>query len=94
MIWVPGQSGVGGNEAAGALANRTAGTVFMEPEPFSGILRFVANEFILCWMRIEHTARWKGVACQRMSKMVLQDLDGSTSNRWLLRISFLWEAEI
>lgn len=53
MIWVPGQSGVGGNEAAGALANGAAATAFMESEPFFGLLRCVANELILCWMRIE-----------------------------------------
>lgn len=44
LIPVPGHSGIGGNEAAITLVKRPA--VFMGPEWFCEISRFVANQVI------------------------------------------------
>lgn len=62
---------ISGNEAADALANRVAGTVFTCPDPLCGTSRFAINQLVLCWMKTENTTR--GVAGQKMIMMVLQD---------------------
>jgi len=58
LIWVPGHSGVEGNERADELARLGSASTVYGPEPFIPIPQSLCNAALNDWMRTEHKRLW------------------------------------
>jgi hypothetical protein len=56
LIWVPGHSGICGNEIADELAGESYVHQVVEPEPALGVSRQIK-----CWLTNQHIALWQGL---------------------------------
>ena len=57
LIWVPGHSGICGNEIADELAGEGSVHQVVEPEPALD----VSGQKIKCWLTNQHIALWQGL---------------------------------
>jgi len=55
LLWVPGHSGVDGNEEADSLATQASYSDFIGPEPAIGITVTTVRSEIRSWTNKEHT---------------------------------------
>jgi hypothetical protein len=61
LFWVPGHSGIRGNEIADELAREGSAHHFVGPEPPVGVSRQCVRSKIQCWMNRQHLVRWRGL---------------------------------
>jgi len=61
LFWVPGHSGVRGNEIADELARKGSTNHFVGPEPAVGVSRQCIRRKIQCWLDRQHLVRWRGL---------------------------------
>ncbi|XP_077255623.1 uncharacterized protein LOC143893775 [Temnothorax americanus] len=59
LIWVPGHSGIKGNETADQLARAGSETRLLGPEPAVGIPYSLSRREIRGWLRNQHLDYWK-----------------------------------
>ncbi|XP_050311838.1 uncharacterized protein LOC126747328 [Anthonomus grandis grandis] len=79
ILWVPGHTGVQGNEEANILAKKGSGSQFVGPEPFCGIGK---NTYLYELTKMEDQLReslWDDHPGLRHSKMFLGTLDPKKS---------------
>ena len=58
LVWVPGHSGVEGNERADVLANTGSATLPDGPEPFLSIPESLGATALAEWVKERHAERW------------------------------------
>ncbi|XP_036138900.1 uncharacterized protein LOC118644432 [Monomorium pharaonis] len=78
LVWVPGHSGIEGNEIADLLAKEAAETRLVGPEPAVGISFCLGRRRIGSWLRDQHLEHWRkvtGVKC-RQAGALLGDCPG------------------
>uniref|UniRef100_A0A1B6IIS6 ribonuclease H n=1 Tax=Homalodisca liturata TaxID=320908 RepID=A0A1B6IIS6_9HEMI len=81
--WVPGHTGIGGNECADRLAKSGASMPYTGPEPSCGISKSAAYQSINKWSRKTHRLRWQSHQGQALGKRLLTD-SSSGFTRWLM----------
>jgi hypothetical protein len=61
LFWVPGHSGIRGNEIADDLAREGSAHHFVGSEPAVGVSRQCIRRKIQCWMNRQHLVGWRGL---------------------------------
>ena len=72
-MWVPGHSGIRGNETADQLAKAGAEAGFMGPEPAVGVPCCMGREMIRGWLRNQHLASWRSKEGCRQARALIGD---------------------
>src|SRR5262249_4360930 len=83
--WIPGHSGIKGNELADGLAKRGANESLTGPEPAMGISKTTVDGWLREWTKAQHAGHWSAVQGQRHSKRMLRLSENQT--KLLLRMS-------
>jgi hypothetical protein len=61
LFWVPGHSGIRGNEIADELTREGSIRHFVGPEPTVGVSRHSVKKKIQCWLHKQHMTLWQGL---------------------------------
>lgn len=78
IIWVPGHSGIAGNEQADILAKLGASRKLLGPEPAIGISKANCLLQLNKWVKVQHEQSWAATNTCRQTKMFLPRVN----NQW------------
>jgi hypothetical protein len=86
LFWVPGQTGVTGNEIADKLARDGSAQRFVGPEPVLGVSRQNIRRKMKSWIENKHVALWRGpCSTQRQARELIS---GPDLAMWARLLSF------
>ncbi|MBZ5796184.1 RNAse HI domain-containing protein, partial [Burkholderia contaminans] len=72
LTWVPGHTGIEGNEKADELARQGSSTPFTGAEPALGIPKSIVRGQIGEWVRNRQNEYWNSISRQRHGKMFIK----------------------
>ena len=79
VAWVPGHTGIKGNEVADQLAKAGSQSAFFGPEPVVGISTTVCRSLIRKWIERQHLQRWRDLRdCRQARELVDRPRSGFT----------------
>ena len=83
IIWIPGHSGIDGNEQSDQLAKEGSNMPYVGPEPVVGISSQAGKGAIKSWIRQQHGISWQSTNGCRQSKELIGGPNPKVSNSLL-----------
>ena len=84
LFWVPGHSGIQGNEKADELARQGSSASYLGPEPVLGIPKCMARSALKLWIREKQNVHWRNRQGHRHSKAFIQGPSSKTAKELLM----------
>lgn len=83
LVWIPGHSGIPGNERADSLAKKGAADNFTGPEPVLGISLNMAKNTIQGWMEQRVLQYWRDCPGMTHAKAFINGPSKKRTRQWL-----------
>ncbi len=83
LMWVPGHSGIDGNEAADRLARQASSTPYWGPEPVIGIPKALVRTNLSNWEFNQHQLHWSVIDTCRQAKYAVKGIDKKITKQLL-----------
>lgn len=73
LFWVPGHTGIDGNEKADELARNGSSTLYFGPEPALGVPKTIIRGQVREWVKNKHKEYWGNVPGQRHGRPLIRE---------------------
>jgi ribonuclease HI len=83
IMWIPGHSGIAGNEEADVLARTGSRTKPIGPEPILGITRTAAKKILNDWALVQQETRWRRIDIAKQAKELIKPGDCRLTGKML-----------
>ncbi|KAJ8914966.1 hypothetical protein NQ315_002490 [Exocentrus adspersus] len=86
LLWVPGHSGIKGDEKADELARKGSSASYIGPEPAVGVSKTMVRSQVKEWVNAQHKEYWNNITRHQHGKIFIRESSAKLT-RELLTLS-------